>query len=262
MCAADSVAAAHWLPKLRAGDRGALSRVISMIEDVTPAAGELVAALRRESVRGYVVGLTGPPGAGKSTLIGSISTRYLDLGYRVAVLLVDPSSPLTGGAILGDRIRFTSQQRSQSFYARSLGNRGHHGGVTAGTPDVIRALDAAGYEVILLETVGAGQSDTGVAGLADCVVCATPPGLGDSVQAIKAGVHEITDVFVVTKADRPGAAEVVAQLRRIAKRPGDTVPRPVLAASAVTGEGVEHLVDELELRRPAATRPPAEQDAT
>ncbi len=245
------------------GDRRSLARAISALEDRGPLGADLAGRLRREPPSALVVGLTGPPGAGKSTLMSALTSEFAGQGHRVAVLLVDPSSPVTSGAVLGDRIRFRQHQLSDDVYVRSLGNRGHAGGLTTATADVVRALELAGFDTVLIETVGAGQSEVGVTAIVDCTVCATPPGLGDSVQAIKAGILEVADVFVVTKSDLPGAAQVAAQLRRIARRQGEDVPRPIVTVSGVSGDGVAELVGLLAERRgkPAAARAAAAAQA-
>ncbi|GAB7004709.1 hypothetical protein JCM18899A_21820 [Nocardioides sp. AN3] len=248
------------LDGLAAGDRRWLAKAISALEDQTPLGADLAERLRRQQPSALVIGLTGPPGAGKSTLMSALTAAYASRGRRVAVLLVDPSSPLTAGAVLGDRIRFRQRDLSDDVYVRSLGNRGHAGGLTMATSDVIRALEAFGFDTVLIETVGAGQSEVGVTALADCTVCASPPGLGDSVQAIKAGIIEVADVFVVTKSDLPGAAQVAAELRRVALRRGDEGPRPIVRVSSVSGEGVDELVQLLDGRRglPSARTTPVE----
>jgi LAO/AO transport system ATPase len=234
---------------LRAGDRRTLARAVSALEDRSPAGDALAERLRHLPDSALVVGLTGPPGAGKSTLMSALTTELTERGHRVAVLLVDPSSPVTNGAVLGDRIRFQQHGLSDDVFGRSLGNRGHVGGVTAATADVVRAVETAGYDTVLIETVGAGQSEVGVTRLADVTICATPPGLGDSVQAIKAGIVEVADMFVVTKSDLPGADQVSAELRRVARRRGEPRPRPIIQVSSHSSAGVAAVVDVLEQRR-------------
>jgi LAO/AO transport system ATPase len=238
---------------LRAGDRRSLARAISALEDRSVTGEELAGRLRGGTGSGsaLVVGLTGPPGAGKSTLLSALTTVLVDRGRRVAVLMVDPSSPVTSGAVLGDRIRFQQQQLSGDVFVRSLSNRGHAGGLTAATADVVLALEAAGFDTVLIETVGAGQSEVAVTGLADVTICATPPGLGDAVQAIKAGIVEVADLFVVTKSDLPGAEQVSAHLRRVARRRGDDEARPIIHVTSRDTDGVTALADELESRRDA-----------
>lgn len=234
---------------LRTGDRRTLGRAVSALENRSPVGDELAELLRRVAGSALVVGLTGPPGAGKSTLMSALATELTERGHRVAVLLVDPSSPVTKGAVLGDRIRFKQHALSDDVFVRSLANRGHGGGVTAAMGDVVRAVEAAGYDTVLIETVGAGQSEVGVTVLADVTICATPPGLGDSVQAIKAGIVEVADMFVVTKSDLPGAGQVAAELRRVARRRGESTPRPIIQVSSHSSEGVAAVVDVLESRR-------------
>lgn len=241
--------------ELRAGDRRSLARAISALEDGSFVGDELARRLRLNPAVALVVGVTGPPGAGKSTLMSALSKELHERGRRVAVLLVDPSSPVTNGAVLGDRIRF-HQHLTHEIYVRSLSNRGHAGGLTRATRDVVRAVEAGGYDTVLIETVGAGQSEVAVTALADVTICTSPPGLGDSIQAIKAGILEVADILVVTKSDRPGAQQVSAQLRRVARRQGETDPRPVIEVSSLSGEGIREIVIELEQRRGgAAFRP-------
>lgn len=238
---------------LRGGNRRALSRAISELENDTGIGRELVELLATATRASYTVGITGPPGAGKSTLISHLAPALEKRGHRVAILLVDPSSPVTGGAVLGDRIRFSRVSGSDDIYVRSFGNRGQAGGVIASAENVIAAVAGAGFDTVIIETVGAGQSDIAVTGIADCSICATPPGLGDSIQAIKAGIQEVADIFVVTKSDRPGANQVRRQLRNIPRRPGDEKPRPVFATSSAESEGIDELADEIDRRARQAT---------
>lgn len=241
--------AASLFEQLRRGDRRALGRVVSELENGSACGGMLHDELATTDGEIFVVGLTGPPGAGKSTLVSLLSKELIARGGRVAVLLVDPSSPVTGGAVLGDRIRFSPGDRSPDLYVRSLGNRGQHGGVTAAISDVILAVRTAGFDTVIIETVGAGQSDITIVGVADSTICATPPGLGDSIQAMKAGIQEVADLFVVTKSDRPGADQLLRQLRAVPRRQGDASPRPVIATSSADVTGIADLADELERQR-------------
>lgn len=228
-----------------AGDRRALSRSVTEIVDGTARGQELSERLALEDASTFTIGITGPPGAGKSTLISILAPELQERGHRVAVLLVDPSSPVTGGAVLGDRIRFSGFGGSNDIYVRSFGSRGGAGGVIAAAKQVVTAVAAAGFDVVIIETVGAGQSDISITATADCTICAMPPGLGDSIQAIKAGIQEVADLFVVTKGDRTGADQLRRQLRSVPKRPGDERPRPVYLTSAVDADGIDPLVDEL-----------------
>ena len=202
--------------------------------------------------RARVIGLTGSPGAGKSTVTSALITAYRGQGLRVAVLAVDPTSPFTGGALLGDRIRMQDHATDGDVFIRSMASRGHLGGLAAATPQVIRALDAARYDVILIETVGVGQVEVEIASLADSVTVLVVPGMGDSIQAAKAGILEIADVFVVNKADRPQVQETVRDLRNMialaAQGPDDWKPR-IVKTVATTGDGIGELVGQLDAHR-------------
>ena len=263
MTRADAPATARdLLAAVRDGDRRTLARVVSEVEDGSALGREIVAELVESPHTSLVVGITGPPGAGKSSLVRALTAALVEAGHRVAVLLVDPSSPLTGGAVLGDRIRLGKGFDATSSYVRSLANRGHPGGLAAAIPQVIRVVGAGGYDIIVVETVGTGQSDVDVTAVVDCCVLASPPGLGDDVQAMKSGIQEVADILVVTKSDLPGAHRMASQFTQIAHRPGDGRPRPVLRTAAVSGEGVAELAAEIRswLRsageRPRAVRGP------
>ena len=199
-----------------------------------------------------VIGLTGSPGAGKSTVTSALIAAYRGQGLRVAVLAIDPTSPFTGGALLGDRIRMQDHATDGDVFIRSMASRGHLGGLAAATPQVIRALDAARYDIILIETVGVGQVEVEIASLADSVAVLVVPGMGDSIQAAKAGILEIADVFVVNKADRPQVHETIRDLRNMialaAKGPDDWKPR-IVKTVATTGDGIGELVGQLDAHR-------------
>lgn len=223
-----------------------------MVEDASPQLREVMAALAPYAGRAHVVGLTGPPGVGKSTstnaLVGALRARDL----RVGVLAVDPSSPFSGGALLGDRIRMSDHALDPGVYIRSMASRGHLGGLAWSTPQAIRVLDAAGCDVVLVETVGVGQSEVEVAGLADTTVVLVAPGAGDGVQAAKAGILEIGDVYVVNKADRDGAEQVRRELRTmvgLTERSADDWKPPVVLTVAASGEGVDDLVEAVQGHR-------------
>jgi LAO/AO transport system kinase len=222
------------------GDRRALARLISLVEDGGPGADTALADLFPRTGNAYVVGLTGAPGGGKSTLSSSLIGRVREEGDRIAVLAVDPSSPFTGGAILGDRIRMQAHASDAGVYIRSMGSRGHLGGVSEATPKGILVLDAIGFPYVFVETVGVGQAEVEIVENADTTVVVLTPGWGDSVQANKAGLLEIGDVFIVNKADRPGVSETIRDLNQMLDLGGDRPWRPrVLATVATSGEGIE-----------------------
>ncbi len=231
------------------GDRRALARALTAVECETPAGLGLLVALEGRLGHARVIGLTGPPGAGKSTLVGACLGELLARDLRVAVVAVDPSSPYSGGAILGDRLRMDAHAGDPRVFIRSLAARGHLGGLSRGTAWVVDLFDAAGYDVVVVETVGTGQSETEIVDLAQVRVVLCAPGLGDDVQALKSGILEIADLLVVNKADLPGAAETLQQLRSMLALAGRE--RPVLGTSATRGEGVAALVDAC-LAAPAA----------
>ena len=197
------------------GDPRALARLVSLIEDGSPRLRSVMKELAPLAGHARVIGLTGAPGAGKSTVTSALVRAYRDQGLRVGVLAIDPTSPFTGGALLGDRIRMQDHATDRDVFIRSMATRGHLGGLAAASPQVIRALDAARFEVILIETVGVGQVEVEIASMADSVAVLIVPGMGDSVQAAKAGILEIADVFVVNKADRPQAQETIRDLRNM-----------------------------------------------
>ena len=203
------------LDKARAGDTRALARLISLVEDESPQVRSVIKDLLPDTGRARIVGLTGAPGVGKSTVTGALLRAFRAEGRRVAVLAVDPSSPFTGGALLGDRIRMQEHATDQEVFIRSMASRGHLGGLAASTPQAIRVLDAVGFELILIETVGVGQAEVAIASLADSVLVLLAPGMGDAIQAAKAGILEVADLFVVNKADKPDAHQVVRDLRNM-----------------------------------------------
>lgn len=231
------------------GDRRTIAQAISSLENNDERAHEVRRAVAGRVGRAHVIGVTGPPGAGKSTLVSALILGLRQRGRTVAVVAVDPSSPFTGGAVLGDRIRMGDRQDDEGVFIRSLASRGHLGGLAAAAGDVIDVFDAAGYDVVLVETVGAGQSEVEITRYADTRVVACPPGLGDDVQAIKAGVLEIADVFVVTKADLPGARRTESDLQAMIGLRRDAGPAPaVQKVSAPSGEGMAALVEWLDAR--------------
>ncbi|QFQ31737.1 methylmalonyl Co-A mutase-associated GTPase MeaB [Janibacter melonis] len=231
----------------REGTARAVARLISLVEDEHPALPEIVAALAPHVGGAHVVGLTGAPGVGKSTTTSALVSVLRAAGRRVAVLAVDPSSPFSGGALLGDRIRMSEHAGDDGVFIRSMASRGHLGGLSATAPSAIRVLDAAGFDVVLLETVGVGQSEVEVARLADTSVVVLAPGMGDGIQAAKAGILEIGEVFVVNKSDRAGADDTVRDLRRMVSLGDRTEPHlwrpPVVRAVALDGTGMSEIVE-------------------
>jgi LAO/AO transport system kinase len=236
----------------RAGQARAVARLISLVEDESPLLREVTAALAPHTGRAHVVGLTGPPGVGKSTSTNALVRALRDAGRRVGVLAVDPSSPFSGGALLGDRVRMGDHALDEGVFIRSMAARGHLGGLSWSTPQAMRVLDAAGFDVVLVETVGVGQSEVEVAGLADTTVVLLAPGMGDGIQAAKAGVLEVGDLYVVNKADRDGAPQVARELRAMldhGERGADDWRPPILKTVASTGTGVEDVVAALDQHR-------------
>jgi LAO/AO transport system kinase len=234
----------------RQGRPRAVARLISLVEGASPRLREVMAALAPLTGGAYVVGLTGSPGVGKSTSTSALVTAYRKRGKRVGVLAVDPSSPFSGGALLGDRVRMSEHASDPGVYIRSMATRGHLGGLAWAAPQAIRVLDAAGCELILVETVGVGQSEVEIAAQADTSVVLLAPGMGDGIQAAKAGILEIGDVYVVNKADRDGADATARELTHMlglgeARGPGDWRP-PVVKTVAARGEGIEEVVEALE----------------
>ena len=216
----------------RAGSPRAVARLISLVEDGSPALREVMAALAPYSGRAHIIGITGSPGVGKSTSTSAVVGALRSRGQRVGVLAVDPSSPFSGGALLGDRVRMQDHVLDPEVYIRSMASRGHLGGLSWTTPQALRVLDAAGCDVILVETVGVGQSEVEVAGLADTTIVLLAPGMGDGIQAAKAGILEIGDVFVVNKADRDGADATVRDIRHMISLGDRSEPGAVAPAGA------------------------------
>jgi len=229
----------------RAGNHRAVARLVSLVEDADPALREVMAALVRHTGAAYVVGITGSPGVGKSTITSALVSAYRATDVTVGVLAVDPSSPFSGGALLGDRVRMQEHATDPQVYIRSMASRGRLGGLAWATPQALRVLDAAGCDVVLVETVGVGQSEVDVAGLADTTVVMLAPGLGDGIQAAKAGLLEVGDVYVVNKADRDGADQVARDLRgmlALAPPGPHGWRRPILKTAAASGQGIPELV--------------------
>jgi len=231
--------------RVRAGDVRALARAISAVEDRTPESIDLLKALFPYSGRARVVGLTGAPGSGKSTLVDQLAREYRKQQRTVGIIAVDPTSPYTGGAILGDRIRMQAHFNDQGIYIRSMATRGYLGGLASTTADVATVLDAAGKDLILVETVGVGQDEVDIVRLADITVVLLVPGMGDDVQTIKAGIMEIADIFVINKSDREGAERVEREIRALqslAMRADHWTP-PVVKTVATEGIGVSDLLE-------------------
>ena len=238
--------------RARDGDPRAVARLISLVEDASPALREVMAALAPYAGGAAVLGVTGSPGVGKSTTTSALVTAFRADGRRVGVLAVDPSSPFSGGALLGDRVRMQDHATDSGVYIRSMATRGHLGGLAWATPQALRILDSAGCDVVVVETVGVGQSEVEVAALADTTLVLLAPGMGDGIQAAKAGILEVGDVFVVNKADRDGADQVVRDLRgaiRLAERsPGDW-REPIVKTVASKGEGLDEVVAAVDKHR-------------
>ena len=244
---------AELVERAREGDPRSVARLISLVEDTSPLLREAMAALTPYGGNATVIGLTGAPGVGKSTTTNALVAAYRARDRRVGVLAVDPSSPFSGGALLGDRVRMQDHFTDPGVYIRSMASRGHLGGLAWSTPQALRVLDAAGCDVVLVETVGVGQSEVEVAALADTTVVLLAPGMGDAIQAAKAGILEVGDVYVVNKADRDGADAAVRELRHMLtlgerRQPGDWRP-PILRTVASRGEGIDEVVEALDKHR-------------
>jgi LAO/AO transport system kinase len=261
--------------RAREGDPRSVARLISLVEDESPELPAIAAALAPYGGRAQVVGLTGSPGVGKSTTTNELVRALRGAGQRVGVLAVDPSSPFTGGAILGDRVRMQDHATDDGVYIRSMSSRGHLGGLAAATPQAVRVLEGAGCDVVLVETVGVGQAEVEIASLADTTLVLLAPGMGDAIQAVKAGILEIADVFVVNKADRPGAdaayRDIQGMLGLGERAAGQWRPQ-VVRAVAAKAEGIDDvlgaiekhrawLVESGELRRRREARAAAEVEA-
>lgn len=246
---------AELVSRAQEGEPRAVARLISMVEDASPRLREVAAALAPHTGRAQVVGLTGSPGVGKSTSTSALVTALRKQGKRVGVLAVDPSSPFSGGALLGDRVRMQDHATDRGVFIRSMATRGHLGGLSWATPQALRVLDAAGCDVVLLETVGVGQSEIEVVSLADTTVVLLAPGMGDGIQAAKAGILEIADLFVVNKADRDGADQTVRDLRYMLslgerkERDGSVWKAPIVKTIASKGTGIDDVVEKIDEHR-------------
>lgn len=233
------------VPQVLAGSRLAIARMISRAEGNYAEAADALAEIYKHTGKAHIIGITGVPGAGKSTLVASLIKSLTSDGRKVGVVAVDPSSPFSGGAILGDRVRMNDAAEANQAFVRSMATRGHLGGLAPSTLQAVDVLDAAGYSPIIIETVGVGQDEVEIVSAAHTIVVLSPPGLGDDIQAIKAGILEIADLHVVSKADKPEAGAAVAALKGMlslgAARPNSTWTSPVLAVSSVSGEHLKSL---------------------
>ena len=231
--------------RVLAGDPRAIARAISLIEDESPAGAQLIQRIFASTGRAYLIGVTGPPGAGKSTLVDRLTSRIREAGHTVGVVAVDPTSPFTGGAILGDRVRMQAHAGDDGVFIRSMATRGHLGGLARATSEVALVFDAAGKEIVLIETVGVGQDEVDIVRTADISIVTVVPGSGDEIQALKAGIMEIADIFVVNKADREGADRTVTSINALLSLQsfgeGDWRP-PIVKTEATTGKGVSELL--------------------
>lgn len=248
----DAGAVPGLVERARAGEARAVARLISLVEDESPLLREVMAALAPHAGHAQVIGITGSPGVGKSTSTSALVTELRRADKRVGVLAVDPSSPFSGGALLGDRVRMQDHALDRDVYIRSMASRGHLGGLAWSTPQALRVLDAAGCDVVLVETVGVGQSEVEIAGLADTTMVLLAPGMGDGIQAAKAGILEIGDLYVVNKADRDGADQVRRDLRSmlaLADRPEGAWKPPIVKTVAHRGEGLDEVAAEIDRHR-------------
>ena len=239
------VASLELVPQVLAKSRSAIARMISRAESRSAEAADALAQIYRHTGNAHIIGITGVPGAGKSTLVSALIKSFAADGHRVGVVAVDPSSPFSGGAILGDRVRMNDAAESTQAFVRSMATRGQLGGLAPATLQAVDILDAGGYSPIIIETVGVGQDEVEIVSAAHTIVVLSPPGLGDDIQAIKAGILEIADIHVVSKADRPDAGTTVAALKGMlalgAARQNSTWASPVLAVSSISGEQLTNL---------------------
>ena len=244
------------LEKMSAGDTGALARLMTLVEREGDVVGRILETIAPKQGNAFTIGITGPPGAGKSSLVDGLTTLMRKAGKRVGIVAIDPSSPFTGGALLGDRIRMSKHYLDKGVFIRSMATRGSHGGLSRATKDVIKLMDAAGLDYIIVETVGVGQTELDVMGTTDTVLVALVPEAGDGVQVMKAGLMEIADIFVVNKADRDGSQRMMTELSlmlelKYSSKPADGRPQspwriPVLATQAINGTGLPELFESIQ----------------
>jgi len=231
------------LKRFDAGEMRALAQLITMVENRAPETSAIIERIYSKTGHAQVVGITGPPGAGKSTIVNRLIGKYRALNKKIAILAIDPSSPFSGGAVLGDRVRMTDHYKDSGVYIRSLASRGSHGGLSRAAREIVKLLDAYGSDVIIIETVGVGQTELSIMDLADTTVVVTVPEAGDGVQVMKAGLNEIADVFVVNKADREGADRIKAELElSVHLRAGEGWRPPVLLTQAAIDQGIDSIV--------------------
>lgn len=241
--------ASELVQRALAGERRAIARLISLVEDGGAELGEAMRALYPHTGRAYSIGITGAPGAGKSTLTERLIARARRDDQRVGVLAIDPSSPFSGGALLGDRVRMQSHATDPQVFIRSMATRGHLGGLSLATPEAVRVLDACGNDIVFIETVGVGQAEVEITDACDTTLVVLNPGWGDAVQAAKAGLMEIADVFVVNKADRPGARDTVRELRQMLEMSEADFKPEIVKTISTTGEGIDELWAAIEKHR-------------
>lgn len=233
--------------KVLRGDIRSIAKAISLVENNQPGKEKFIDAIYPYCGKAVIWGVTGPPGAGKSTLVDKLLEKELEKGRKVAVIAVDPSSPFTGGAVLGDRLRMQSHATNPNVFIRSMASRGHLGGVAGATTDAVRVLDAAGYDLIIIESIGVGQTEIEIIEIADIVLLVLVPGMGDEIQALKAGVMEIGDVYVLNKKDHDGIEKLEAEVNyMLSLKDKDIYSNPVVKTAAVTNEGITELVQEIE----------------